>query len=153
MNETLIDGGLICNTPSLYAYQMAKNLLDKPNIRLLSLGTGENTEIDKKMSDKENFSKLDSIMSIANQDFVTTFEMIAADKMMREILPDTGRYLRMNVETKAALDDKDIEKMQRDGNQMYMNNQTQIEGMLRTIIDEKYSKWIRTWNYTIFYKY
>lgn len=122
MNETLIDGGLICNTPSLYAYQMAKHLLDKPNIRLLSLGTGENTEIDKKMSDKENFSKLDSIMSIANQDFVTTFEMIAADKMMQEILPDAGRYLRMNVETKAALDDKDVEKMQRDGNQMYMNN-------------------------------
>ena len=86
MNETLIDGGLICNTPSLYAYQMAKHLLDKPEIRLLSLGTGESNDVAKKMEDKENFSKLDSIMSIANQDFVTTFEMIAADKMMQEIL-------------------------------------------------------------------
>ena len=45
MNETLIDGGLICNTPSLYAYQMAKHLLDKPEIRLLSLGTGESNDV------------------------------------------------------------------------------------------------------------
>ena len=44
MNETLIDGGLICNNPSLYAYQMAKHLLEKPEIRLLSLGTGESFE-------------------------------------------------------------------------------------------------------------
>lgn len=37
MSETLIDGGLICNNPSLYAYQMAKHLLQKPEIRMLSL--------------------------------------------------------------------------------------------------------------------
>ena len=42
--------------------------------------------------------------------------MIAADKMMKEILPTLEKYLRMNVETDAALDDKDIAKMQRDGN-------------------------------------
>lgn len=137
MNETLIDGGLICNTPSLYAYQMAKHLLDKPEIRLLSLGTGESNDVAKKMEDKENFSKLDSIMSIANQDFVTTFEMIAADKMMQEILAqfNKDRYLRMNVETSAAMDDKDVEKMQKDGNQMYENHKKQIETMLSSIID------------------
>jgi len=94
---------------------MAKHLLDKPQIRLLSLGTGESNEVANKMNETENFSKLDSIRSIANQDFVTTFEMIAADKMMLEILP-SDKYLRMNVETYAAMDDKDVAKMQRDGN-------------------------------------
>jgi len=94
---------------------MAKHLLDKPQIRLLSLGTGESNEVANKMNETENFSKLDSIRSIANQDFVTTFEMIAADKMMLEILP-SDKYLRMNVETDAAMDDKDVAKMQRDGN-------------------------------------
>jgi patatin-like phospholipase/acyl hydrolase len=41
-NETLIDGGLICNNPSLYAFIIAKYLRGHKNIRVLSLGTGEN---------------------------------------------------------------------------------------------------------------
>jgi len=40
-NETLIDGGLICNNPSLYAFIIAKRLRGHKNIRILSLGTGE----------------------------------------------------------------------------------------------------------------
>lgn len=39
--ENLIDGGVICNNPSLYAYMMASYLKNKRNLRLLSLGTGE----------------------------------------------------------------------------------------------------------------
>jgi len=40
--ESLIDGGVICNSPSMYAYFHAKFLLQKKGqIRVLSLGTGE----------------------------------------------------------------------------------------------------------------
>lgn len=41
LTELQIDGGIICNNPALYAYQMASSLKGKKNIRVLSLGTGE----------------------------------------------------------------------------------------------------------------
>lgn len=41
MKELLIDGGVIFNNPGLYAYEFAKYLLGKKNIRIMSLGTGE----------------------------------------------------------------------------------------------------------------
>ena len=41
MKEMLIDGGVIFNNPAMYAYEMARILKKKKNIRVLSLGTGE----------------------------------------------------------------------------------------------------------------
>jgi len=38
--ELLIDGGIIANNPSLLAYMTAKHILDKKEMRILSLGTG-----------------------------------------------------------------------------------------------------------------
>jgi hypothetical protein len=38
--EDLIDGAVICNNPALFAYQHAKYLKGKKNIRVLSIGTG-----------------------------------------------------------------------------------------------------------------
>jgi len=40
ITEALIDGGVICNNPALYAYNIANDLRDKKGIRVLSLGTG-----------------------------------------------------------------------------------------------------------------
>lgn len=42
-------------------------------------------------------------MGVANQDFVITFESVAADKMMQELLKDQD-YLRVNVNTNALMD-------------------------------------------------
>jgi len=39
--ELQIDGGVICNNPSLYAYEMARDLYGYKKIRVLSLGTGQ----------------------------------------------------------------------------------------------------------------
>jgi patatin-like phospholipase/acyl hydrolase len=38
--ELQIDGGVICNNPALYAYEMARDLYGYKKIRVLSLGTG-----------------------------------------------------------------------------------------------------------------
>lgn len=38
--ELLIDGGIIANNPALLAYMMAKHILSKEDIRIMSLGTG-----------------------------------------------------------------------------------------------------------------
>lgn len=36
----MIDGGVICNNPAFYAYETARSLRGKDNIRIMSLGTG-----------------------------------------------------------------------------------------------------------------
>jgi len=40
VTEYEIDGGIIANNPSLYAYQLSKIFNEKANIRILSLGNG-----------------------------------------------------------------------------------------------------------------
>lgn len=40
ITEALIDGGVICNNPALYAFDIAYYLRDRRNIRVMSLGTG-----------------------------------------------------------------------------------------------------------------
>ena len=40
LNEYLIDGGIISNNPSLYAYQIASILNKNTPFRMLNLGTG-----------------------------------------------------------------------------------------------------------------
>ena len=39
-HEIVIDGGIICNNPSLYAYMMAKYLKGNKKVRVIALGTG-----------------------------------------------------------------------------------------------------------------
>ena len=39
--EQLVDGGVICNNPAYYAYQMATKIYGKNKVRVLSIGTGE----------------------------------------------------------------------------------------------------------------
>ena len=66
IEELLIDGGLICNNPSLYAFQMAKHLNGYENIRLISLGTGESASQTQSLNNTDSFTKIDSILSLAN---------------------------------------------------------------------------------------
>ena len=40
ITDELVDGGVICNNPSFYAYELASELKGKKNIRMVSLGTG-----------------------------------------------------------------------------------------------------------------
>ena len=44
IQEIVIDGGIICNNPELYAYLMAKYLKGKKKVRIIALGTGRNRE-------------------------------------------------------------------------------------------------------------
>ena len=80
-SESLVDGGVICNNPSFYAYQHAKYLqhAGNPNgyiYNLVSLGTGESAGASDVKKESE-FTKFDSLSLVG--DFMITFEMIAAD--------------------------------------------------------------------------
>jgi patatin-like phospholipase/acyl hydrolase len=62
--ETVIDGGIICNNPELFAYMMAKYLKGHKNVRVLALGTGRNYEkINKTLEEQGNYNKFNSLVS------------------------------------------------------------------------------------------
>ena len=70
-----IDGGIICNNPGLYAYQLAKIIKGKKKIRLLSLGTGE-----KKFSEIEKgteFTKMKMLSKLG--EFMMNMDTYSAD--------------------------------------------------------------------------
>lgn len=56
-NQTLVDGGVICNNPALNAFTLANLLHGHQNIRVLSLGTGELPFT--KLDHPEQMTKLD----------------------------------------------------------------------------------------------
>jgi patatin-like phospholipase/acyl hydrolase len=62
----LVDGGIICNDPALYAYDLATRLSSigkNKTIRLLSLGTGKEKENDEDLNDPESYSKAKTFSS------------------------------------------------------------------------------------------
>ena len=73
-NEKLLDGGIICNNPGLYAYLIAKNFIEpnKKKFRVLSLGTGKKKSSDKDLTDTKNFNKFNSLSMTT--DFMISFE-------------------------------------------------------------------------------
>lgn len=64
MQEYQIDGGVICNNPTLYAFKMATYLNHKKNVRILSLGTGSVPfdEFDRDMDKKAFISRSGEFM-------------------------------------------------------------------------------------------
>lgn len=78
-SELLIDGGIICNNPTLYAYQMANQMYNHKKIRVLSLGTGEKA-----------FSGLDSPDSFSHYDYLTNM-----GEFMMNIDTYTAHYVTM----------------------------------------------------------
>ena len=47
ITSQFVDGGIICNNPALYSYILAKEMHQKKNIRVVSLGTGVTAESEK----------------------------------------------------------------------------------------------------------
>jgi patatin-like phospholipase/acyl hydrolase len=81
LTELQIDGGIICNNPALYAYNMATKLNNKSKIRILSLGTGE-----------KKFNRF-AAQSLSRIDYMTK-----TDEFMMNMDTYTAHYwLRMNM--------------------------------------------------------
>ena len=67
ITSVLIDGAIICNNPALYAYILASELHDKKKVRLLSIGTGDDTKPEIDLHDAKSYSKAKNI------EFLTDF--------------------------------------------------------------------------------
>jgi len=135
--ELQIDGGIICNDPSLYAYEMARDLYGYRKIRMLSLGTGEEpfTKVDPKTFDVASALAM-------NGEFIFNMDTYAADSYLRTNIPGGEKnYVRAQVTSSLSMDaiaPKDIQNLKDAGTDMWNKNEVKIKAFIRTIIDERY---------------
>ena len=80
--EFLIDGGIICNNPALYAYEMSKYFHEHKKIRVMSLGTDEKPF--QKIKDPSQVNKL-SYLKLLNE-FMMNADTYTADKFLKVTL-------------------------------------------------------------------
>ena len=130
-----IDGAVVANNPSYYAFYMAKIMNDKENIKLLSIGTGESEpkeKIDYDSRSKKYASILDDMMYRS---------MIIADNYLETEFKIQGKakdYLRVNIETGLSFDDTGEENLNgliKNGEDLWTQDKENIKSMLRDIID------------------
>lgn len=138
MQEFQIDGGVICNNPALYSYYMAKALKKKPNVRLLTLGTGLKPFTVKKTSmDK-------SVYLLARDEFMINIDSFSADYYLHNQFKYIDNYpegfFRSNIESKFGLDSariKDLDGMEAQGTEMWNKDKEHIMAIVKPIVDEK----------------
>jgi len=135
--ELQIDGGVICNNPSLYAYEMARDLYGYRKIRMLSLGTGELpfTKIDPETFD------IKTALSM-NGEFMMNIDGFSADYYLKTNIPDAKiNYYRAQMDSALSMDDvrpAAITNLIAAGEELWNKNKASIEPFLRQIIDERY---------------
>lgn len=79
--ELLIDGGIICNNPAFYAYELAKDFHHHKKIRVISLGTGENPFHKVHPNDVTKVSYLKLL-----NEFMMNADTYTADNYLKHIL-------------------------------------------------------------------
>jgi len=141
MTEMLIDGGVVGNNPSLYAYHLARQIHGHQKIRLLSIGTGEPHF--EKWDTSKGWSKAYQFKS-GKDEFMMSMDIYSADYYMQEQFKFDDHpedYIRLETVSEASMDKTDKEtrsQLKYDGNKLYDNRTAEIEAFVSMIIDERY---------------
>lgn len=108
-DELQIDGAVISNNPSLYAYHMAKDLHghNPDKIRLLSLGTGETPFYQKSVSD---FSNKLTYMAMLNE-FMMNTDVYATHYYLQTVMKKEN-YFRAQMVSSLPMDKVDPKSVQ-----------------------------------------
>ena len=93
ITEALIDGGVICNNPALYAYMIAHDLRGKKNFRIMSLGTGVGQSV---IDDYGNTNPIDNKGSQGTQlfNYMMNIEVANANRILDEALNGRDKKTR-----------------------------------------------------------
>ena len=98
----MIDGAVIGNNPSLYAYIMAKDVLKNPKVRLLNIATGHLEY--PSYADRNNINWFDYLyLKFYLAEFATGIDMNVVHYYLKNIMPK-GTYHRCDIVTDIALD-------------------------------------------------
>lgn len=99
--EQFLDGGVICNNPSLYAYEMARDLYDMKKIRVLSLGTGQKPFTKVHPASFSPATKLEM-----SGEFMMNMDAFTADYYLKTNIPDAAKnYHRAQMDSSLSMDD------------------------------------------------
>lgn len=135
LTEMQIDGGIICNNPAFYAYQIARVFDERKNIRVLSIGTGEKpfaTINAKTVSFLDFMTKTD--------EFMMNMDTYTADHWLNDYM-EPENYIRLQTSSGVGMDkidDESINQLKLDGQKMYDESQEKLETFIKTIMDERF---------------
>jgi len=117
---------------------MAKVLKNKPNIRMLSLGTGLKPFTIKSKSLEK------SVYLTARDEFMINIDSFSADYYLQNQFEFNDHYpegfVRSNINSNFGLDSattKDLDGMEAQGTEMWKNDKDRILAMIRPMVDEK----------------
>ena len=104
IQQLVIDGGIIGNNPSLFAYLMQSKIHDKTPIRIWSMGTGI---LDMQPIEAESMTRFQWLK--LSGEFMIDIDVFLADKTLEGIMkknkqPDQENYLRLQVISDLAMD-------------------------------------------------
>jgi hypothetical protein len=130
--EVLVDGGIIANNPSMYAFIFASEMNKKKNIRVVSIGTGQ---VKQPKIDPNNVSILTWVSNLG--DLIVDVE-VTAHAYFTEFL--AGKYSRFQVETELPLDAADgesIKALKDLGTTLLEQEKANIDLLIREIVEER----------------
>lgn len=150
----MIDGGVICNNPAFYAYETAKSLRGKKNIRIMSLGTGvSQSAIDDYNKNIEISNRSDDLSNIFT--WVMNVGVKATSILLSNMLNHEGEinYVRLqtaNNVSSIANSAASFEVLENNGNLMWEHpldiHESELSpqmaantrSMIEAIVDERY---------------
>ena len=141
IQQLVIDGGIIGNNPSLFAYLMQNKIKKKTPIRIWSMGTGilEMPPVDADGMTRFEWLKLSG-------EFMIDIDVFLADSVLQTIMNknkigDIENYLRLQVISDLSMDSVDeenIKGLMAAGDQMWNDNKAAAKKMIEQICDEKF---------------
>ncbi len=137
--ETLVDGSIIAENPSLYSSVLAMETYNEEKVRVVSLGTGISDFSDLKFTSGEFIQRLlgDSERIIEFFDYVKA----TAHQFLTKYMVQPENYHYFNFESGEYLSDytgQHMSEVIEMGNNLLKRNKDKIEKLIQTIVDEKF---------------
>ena len=134
IQQLVIDGGIIGNNPSLFAYLMQSKMKKKAPIRIWSMGTGI---LDMAPVDADGMTRFEWLK--LSGEFMIDIDVFLADKVMESIMKKNKiegkeNYLRLQVISDLAMDsvtEENINGLMDAGDQMWNENIEAAKEMIR----------------------
>ena len=133
----LVDGGIIANNPSLYAFIYAAEKHKKENIRVISIGCGA------KVHPKLTPGQVSALTWLWNLGDLLVDVEVSAHSFFTEFLVSKSNYRRYQITIDKGDDatDKESIKVLKDlGEDLVKQNKDDIKATIKQIMDEKYGQ-------------
>jgi hypothetical protein len=127
----LVDGAIIADNPSMYAFLIASEMNTEKNIRVISIGNGKSA-IEKLNPD--NVSTFNWISKM--QDLLVSVEVMTHAYFSEQM---SAEYHRFNALVTSSDDSLSIEELKKLGYSIIANNTGHINSVIKSLCDDKFN--------------